>query len=79
MILVLFIFGYADEVPVLSAWTGRGLFSGFSIGKAIRSFEGKLPEGLSLRKGYLSPGAGEPHGGEDIDKDDPGDQDQKEV
>ena len=54
--------------------------SGFSIEKAIRSFEGKLPEGLSLSKGYLSPGAGDPRGGgEDIDKDDPGDQDQKEV
>ena len=45
---VVLTFLYADDVPVLSAWTGRGPLSFIARRLAIRSFLKHAPKGLSL-------------------------------
>lgn len=45
---VVLTFSYADDVPVLSAWTGRGPLSFIARRLAVRSFLKHAPKGLSL-------------------------------
>ena len=42
------IFAYQDEVPVLTAWSGRGLTGWISNRRAIKAFTKKLPKGMSV-------------------------------
>lgn len=39
-------FAYENGVPVLTAWTGRGLTGWLSIRRAIRAFERRLPDSM---------------------------------
>ena len=43
---VVLAFRYIDNVPVLTAWTGRGLTGWISIRRAIKAFNEELPEGV---------------------------------
>lgn len=42
------VFDYQDGVPVLTAWTGRGLTGWISLRRALRAFLKRLPKQLSL-------------------------------
>lgn len=44
-------FRYVDGLPVLTAWTGRGLMAWLTLRRAIRSFERLLPEGIQPTSG----------------------------
>ena len=45
---VVLTFWFSEDVPILTAWTGRGIFSFISRSIAIRSFVKHMPKGLSL-------------------------------
>ena len=40
-------FRYVDGIPTLTAWTGRGLFSGLSLRRAMSAFGKNLPETIT--------------------------------
>ena len=42
------IFDYQDNVPVITAWTGRGLTGWISLRRALRAFLKRLPKQLSV-------------------------------
>ena len=42
------IFDYQDEVPVLTAWAGRGLTGWLSNRRALKAFLKELPKGMSV-------------------------------
>ena len=42
------IFSYQDEVPVLTAWAGRGLTGWISNRRALHAFTKNLPKGMSV-------------------------------
>lgn len=42
------VFDYQDEVPLLTAWAGRGLTGWISNRRAIRAFVKQLPKGMTL-------------------------------
>lgn len=42
------VFDYRDGVPVLTAWTGRGLTGWISLRRALRAFLKRLPKQLSV-------------------------------
>ena len=48
---VVLTFLYVEEVPILTAWTGRGVCSFISRRLAIRAFLMHCPEGLSIASG----------------------------
>ncbi len=45
---VVLIFSYVEDVPVLSAWTGRGLSGWLSQKRALKAFEDELSDGIRL-------------------------------
>ena len=45
---VVLVFDYQDGVPVLTAWTGRGLTGWISLRRALRAFLKRLPKQFSV-------------------------------
>lgn len=44
---VVLAFRYIDGIPVLTAWTGRGLTGWISIRRSVKAFTEELPEGVT--------------------------------
>ena len=56
---VVLAFRYIDNVPVLTAWTGRGLTGWISIRRAIKAFNEELPEGVKASDKTVPKDAGD--------------------
>jgi hypothetical protein len=45
---VVLVFDYQEGVPVLTAWTGRGLTAWFALRRALKAFQKKMPKQFTL-------------------------------
>lgn len=53
------VFAYQDDLPVLTAWTGRGLTGWISLRRALHAFLKRLPKQFTLSEEPVPPDAEE--------------------